>query len=249
MPLSHVIHIRLFGNLGDFLPDFRKGRRFEYTVKGCPSVKDALEALGVPHVAIDVILVNRTAVDFSCQLKEGDDVRAYPEGYLKAAGVLHLLKPPLKFQFIADSHLGKLARDLRLLGFSVLYRNEFPDSLIVRMAARQRRIVLTRDKGILKQKVLHWGYWVRSCHHDRQVREIIKRYDLLKHLSPFSRCVECNGLIEAVAKARVEDQLPPLTRRYYRNFFRCRKCRRIYWKGSHYRRLMLFVGQLRKTRV
>jgi uncharacterized protein with PIN domain len=248
MPLSHTIDIRLFGILGDFVAPLRRSRRFEYSVKGCPSVKDTLEAIGVPHVAVDVIIVNGKSRDFLYQIKEGDDLQVYPEGYLEDADLVHLVKAPVKIHFIADSHLGKLARDLRLLGFSVLYRNIFPDPLIVRLAALQQRIVLTRDKGLLKHRSLRWGYWVRSIDHKLQVREVLKRYDLIKRIIPFSRCVECNGPIKAVAKARIMDQLPPLTRKYFQSFTRCQKCRKIYWKGFHYRRLMLFVRQFKRQR-
>ncbi len=249
MPLLHTIYIRFFGELKDFLPPSRKGRRFDYIIKGCPSVKDTLEAIGVPHVAVDSIFINQQACDFSYQLKEGDEIKVYPAGYnLKGRNILRLNPAPVRVHFIADSHLGKLARHLRLLGFNVLYQTVFPDKLIVRLAVRQRRIILTRDKGLLKHRCLRWGYWVRSFDPDRQVREVIKQYGLLRHLCPFCRCVECNGLIKAVAKARVLARLPPKTRMYYRRFYRCQKCRRIYWKGSHYRRMMLFIGRLRKKR-
>ena len=247
MPLSHTIHVRFYGVLRDFLDAPLRNRRFTYVIKGCPSIKDTLEAIGVPHVAIDVIFVNKVPADFSRQLSEGDEIRVYPKGHpFKQRTVLHLQTQPPAFRFVIDSHLGKLVRHLRLLGFDSQYKTVFPDREIARTAVRERRIVLTRDKGLLKYKCLKWAYWVRSSDPQKQIREVIKYFGLQKHLRPFTLCVECNGKIWPVAKAKVQAQLPPKTRVFFKRFYRCRQCRRIYWKGSHYARLSRFIRKLKK---
>jgi hypothetical protein len=244
--LSHTVHIRFYGQLADFLAPALRGRCFSYIIKGQASIKDTLEAVGVPHVAIDVIFVNRISRDFSYQVKEGDEIRVYPEYYpLRNKEAVHLLTSPPALRFVVDSHLGKLARRLRLLGFDTLYKTVFPDKDIVFLACRQRRIALTRDKGLLKHRSLRWGYWVRSIDALWQIREVVKKYRLARNLRPFSRCMECNGLLENVAKARITDQLPLKTRLYYKRFYRCKRCRHIYWKGSHYARLNDFIAHLR----
>ena len=249
MPLIHNVHIRFYGDLGIFLEPSRRGRYFVHQIKGCPAVKDTLEALGVPHVAIDAILINGCSRNFSCQLKEGDQVLVYPPLYRRRIrGAIHLARLPRKIRFVIDSHLGKLVRHLRLLGFDAVYKNVFPDREIADIAARQRRIVLTRDKGLLKYRCLKWGYWVRSPDPAQQVREVIRRYDLWKHIRPFSLCVECGGQISRVAKKDIINQLPPKTRLCYNKFFRCRRCRHVYWRGSHYAKLILFIQRLKKRR-
>jgi uncharacterized protein with PIN domain len=247
MPLVHTIQVRFYGELKDFLAAPLRGRRFSYLIKGCPSVKDTLEAIGVPHVAIDMILINGAPCDFSCQLREGDEVRVYPTGYrLKTKRASHLQSPPPQLRFVVDSHLGKLVRHLRLLGFDCRYKNVFPDQEIARVAVREQRIVLTRDKGLLKYKCLRWAYWVRSPDPEKQVREVVKHFGLRRHTRPFTLCVECNGKIRPVAKSRVLNQLPPMTRVHFKRFYRCRNCRRIYWPGSHYARLIRFIRKVSK---
>jgi uncharacterized protein with PIN domain len=247
VPLPHIIHVRFFGELRDFLDVSRRNRRFAYTIKGCPAVKDTLEAVGVPHVAIDAIFVNKAPCDFARQLREGDEIRVYPKDHpLKKRSALHLQTKPPAFRFVIDSHLGKLVRHLRLLGFDARYKTVFPDKEIARSAVRERRIVLTRDKGLLKYKCLKWAYWVRSPDPKKQLREVVKHFSLQKHIRPFTLCVECNGKIKPVAKTKVLSQLPPKTRIYFKRFYRCRNCRRIYWKGSHYARLTRFIRKFKK---
>jgi uncharacterized protein with PIN domain len=247
MPLSHTIYVRFFGKLRDFLDVSRRNRRFAYTIKGCPSVKDTLEAIGVPHVAIDAIFVNKVPCDFSRQLMEADEIRVYPKGHLlKKRAILHLQTKPPAFRFVVDSHLGKLVRHLRLLGFDSHYKTVFPDKEIAQLAVRERRIVLTRDKGLLKYKCLKWAYWVRSPDPEKQLREVVKHFGLQKHIRSFTLCVECNGEIRPVDKAKVLAKLLPKTRIFFKRFYRCRKCHRIYWKGSHYARLSRFIRKLKK---
>lgn len=244
--LSHTVHIRFYGRLADFLPPPYRGKRFAHLVKGRSSVKDTLEAIGVPHVAIDAIFVNRISRNFSYQVKEEDEIKVYPEDYpLKNKGTVHLMTPPPALRFVVDSHLGKLARRLRLLGFDTVYKTVFADKDIVLLACQERRIALTRDKGLLKHRSLCWGHWVRSTDALRQIREVVRKYYLAGHLQPFSRCMRCNGALEGVAKAAIIDQLPLKTRAYYKRFYRCKRCRHIYWKGSHYARLNDFIERLK----
>jgi uncharacterized protein with PIN domain len=141
-------------------------------------------------------------------------------------------------------HLGKLARRLRLLGFDVAYRNKAADPEIVETALAQQRIILTQDRGILKLKTVTHGCLVRSADVREQVVEVIRRFDLASRMDPFSRCTQCNGLIRAVDKAEVEHDLPPKTREYCHEFFRCELCGKVYWKGTHFSRLAADVDEL-----
>ena len=147
-------------------------------------------------------------------------------------------------QFIADVHLGKLARWLRMLGFDTLYRNDYADPEIVAIAGREGRTILTRDLGIMKRRAVTHGYHVQSTKPQAQLHEVLTKYQLYSQIQPFHRCIVCNGLLQTVDKATISDQLEPKTMRYYEEFFQCEQCRKIYWRGSHFERMTTFIDEL-----
>lgn len=239
---------RFYGRLNDFLPASRKHRVFWHAVKGRPAVKDTLEALGVPHTEVSYLLASGRSVGFYYQLAPDEKAEVYPWDSRPPRPGLKPLLPregPRVLKFVADVHLGKLARRLRLWGLDTVYRSHFPDPEIVAVALRQRRVVLTRDVDLLKHKQLRHGYWVRSTDPEKQWREILRRYPRVRGGRPFSRCLACNGRIAGVAKRTVADRLLPITARTYRRFYRCQACGRIYWRGSHYAKLRRRVKRQR----
>jgi hypothetical protein len=240
------IYFRFYEELNDFLPAGRRKIPFPITISGNPSVKDAIESLGVPHVEVDLILVNGMSVDFSYKLKNEDSVSVFPVfESLDITSVTHLRSKPLReIKFILDVHLGKLAKYLRLFGFDTFYRKDYDDNEIIRLALSDKRIILTRDIDLLKNKLVTHGYWVRSQIPMKQLNEVIQRFDLKNEFRIFTRCIECNGLIDQVSKQEILPRLLPMTRRYYRKFFRCTDCDRIYWQGSHYKRMKEYVKDL-----
>ncbi len=246
-----TVQFRFYGELNDFLPPPRKRQSFVYTVKGHPSVKDTVEALGVPHPEIGYLFVNGKPVDFAYQLQGEDKVVAYPINHLLKNKKLKCLRPPLPKipQFVLDSHLGKLARHLRLLGFDTIYKKIFPDPEIIRTAEKEKRIILTRDVGLLKNKRVQWGRWIRAVDPDQQLKEVLNTFQLRSKIKPFKRCLECNGIIVHVAKTRIAKQLSSDTRKYFDRFYQCRSCRRIYWQGSHYEKLIRFVFKVTSNLV
>lgn len=241
--------VRFYGELNDFLPRHKRHRTFPVAVKGRPSVKDAVEALGVPHPEIDIILVNRRSITFKYQMASGDRVSVYPEGFnVNVSPLIHLRPRNVPARFVIDSHLGKLVRHLRLLGFDCVYRKDFPDAEIVRIAETETRIVLTRDIGLLKNRAVRAGLWVRSPDPRYQLKEVLKKYRLLARIRPFRRCLECNGRITCVAKKDVLGQLPDMVKQTYSRFYSCRSCRKVYWKGSHYDQLSGLTRRLQAYR-
>jgi uncharacterized protein with PIN domain len=237
---------RFYEELNDFLSRSLRKVPFTYTFSGKPAVKDAIEAIGVPHTEVDLILVNGNSVDFYYHLKDGDMVSVYPVfESLDISGVTHLRSAPLRTpKFILDVHLGKLAGKLRMLGFDTLYRNDYTDSEVSRIAASQGRIVLTRDIGLLKIKEVKRGYWIRSQSTKGQLVEVLDHFDLHSMIQPFRRCMRCNGVIKSVDKEEVKEQLQHRTRKYYDEFYRCSSCGAVYWKGSHYERMVSTVEEL-----
>ena len=227
---------RFYAELNDFLPSVRKKESFSFSYKGDPSVKDLIESLGVPHTEVDMILVNGRSVDFSYKPAGEDHISVYPVfESLDITEVTHLRNKPLRTtKFIPDVHLGKLARYLRLLGFDTYFNTDINDNEIINISLSERRIILTRDRQLLKNKLVMHGYWVRSANPAGQVKEVVARFDLKNSIKPFTRCMECNGIIESVPGKEIEDRLLPKTKEYYTVFRECRECSRIYWEGSHY---------------
>jgi len=231
-----VAYFRFYEELNDFLPPARRKKEFPYAFKGTPSVKHAIEALGVPHPEVDLILADGRSVDFGYRLTHQDRISVYPVFESFDISPLVRLRPePLRRPaFVLDVHLGKLARMMRLLGFDCLYRNDYDDPEIVDISVQQNRIILTRDRHLLQAGAVTRGYWVRSNAVDGQVGEVLRRFDLFSRIRSFRRCLLCNGAMEGVRKEDILQHLEPKTILYYNTFFRCRQCGRIYWKGTHF---------------
>ncbi|HUT86759.1 MAG TPA: Mut7-C RNAse domain-containing protein [Candidatus Heimdallarchaeota archaeon] len=231
---------RFYAELNDFLSQDRRKRTFDYEFSGSPGIKDAIEALGVPHVEVDVILANGVSVDFSCRLQDGDRIAVYP--VFESLDITPLTKlrpePMRKTAFIADVHLRKLARYLRLLGFDTLHENDYADEEIVQIAARTGRIILTRDRMLLKNGAVTRGYWVRSTNPIEQAREVIRRFDLRGQVKLFGHCPVCNDVIVPVGKEEVYERIPPKTALWLDEYFICTRCGKLYWRGTHYRKIV-----------
>ena len=248
--MENIAEFRFYSELNDFLPPQKRTTKFDYSFSGTPSIKDAIEAIGVPHTEIDLIIVNGTSVDFECQLKNGDDVAVYPvfESF-DISPAIRLRQAPLRDpKFICDVHLGALARLLRLAGFDTLYRNDYADEQIVDIAMKEKRCILTRDRGILKRKAVTHGYCLRSVHPEEQAREVLARFDLYSSMKPFALCIECGGAVSRVDKASVAAALPEKTRECYDEFYKCGLCGKVYWQGSHFSNLEKTVEGLMRDR-
>ncbi len=218
----------------------------QYRFNEHPGIKDAIEAMGVPHTEVDAIIAKGCSVGFNYQLQHRDAVEVYPPHVpVPVDDLLHLSpQAPEPATFILDVHLGKLARRLRLLGFDSLYQNDFGDAEIMQVAQDQGRIILTRDRGILKHRQVRHGYLVRSDQVALQVREVLERFRLSDSIQPWLRCMACNGIMENMAKAAVQHRLEPKTSLYYEVFHRCIDCDRLYWQGSHFEKIEAWLNNL-----
>ncbi|MBN1985935.1 MAG: Mut7-C ubiquitin/RNAse domain-containing protein [Prolixibacteraceae bacterium] len=245
-PLLRTSYFRFYEELNDFLPEERKKSSFPFLFTGTPSVKNTIEAIGVPHAEIDLILVNGESVDFDFLLKGGENISVYPVfETFDISPVVRLRAQPLrKIQFVVDVNLGKLARKLRLLGFDTLFQNNFEDDEIVEIAAREKRIILTRDKGVLKHTRVTHGYWLRSSEPKLQLQEVISRFQLQHHFHPFSRCSNCNGNLKPVEKKELNGRVPEDTIQIFDAFWECSGCKNIYWEGSHFDRINQWLDKL-----
>lgn len=243
---DNQVWFRFYEELNDFLPSYRKKVSFAYTFKGTPSVKDAIESLGVPHSEVDLIIVNSSPVDFSYKLEKGDIISVYPvfESIdISSTGRLRP-KPLRNTRFIIDVHLGKLTKYLRLLGFDCSFDEHMGDNEIIAVSLQEKRIILTRDRNLLKHRQVTHGYWVRSQKPKKQLEEVISRFDLKNSSKPFTRCMECNNKLAWVDKNDVLLNLQSKTREYYNNFWKCPGCGRVYWEGSHFESMKKLVDSI-----
>ncbi len=210
------------------------------------SVKDMIESFNVPHTEVEQISVNGAPTDFNYIVQDGDRIEVFPIGEnfstMPAAQLRPLLSQPP--QFVVDSNLGRLARYLRLLGFDCLYCNDYSDDMVARIAGEQQRVVLTRDRSLLHRKIVIHGYFVRADKPKIQTREVLKRFALFSLIKPLTHCTHCNGVLAETGKSRIEHRLEPLTRQYYDKFLMCPDCNRIYWQGSHSKRIKQLLDEL-----
>jgi uncharacterized protein with PIN domain len=237
---------RFYQELNDFLPVARKQVAFEVEWRGTPSIKHLLESLGVPHTEVDLILVNDCSVDWAYQPRDGDRVAVYPVfESLDITPLIRLHPQPLReVRFVLDGHLGRLAAYLRMLGFDTWYQNHVDDPVLAQLAHDEHRILLTRDQGLLKRSLVTHGYWVRATAPREQLREVIARFDLARLAQPFTRCLNCNGLLQVAALEEVKDAVPENAARFYTDFWRCAACGKVYWRGSHYQRMARLIEEM-----
>ncbi len=239
-------HLRFYEELNDFLPVIKKKTWFEHKFTGRPSVKDMIESLGIPHGEVDLILVNSNSVDFSYLVTDGDDISVYPVfESLDIKDVQHLREKPLRNpKFILDVHLGTLTKYMRMLGLDTLYKNNYIDEEIIKISSKEKRTILTKDVGILKNKKVTHGYFVRNSNPEKQIEEVIFRFNLKNEVKKFSRCLECNSILKSIKKEKIIDRLPPKVKANQNEFYICLICDKIYWPGSHYEKMKFFIEKI-----
>jgi uncharacterized protein with PIN domain len=244
--VTESVEFRFYAELNRFLSPSHRQCSFGYPLSRDATVKHMIEVLGVPHTEVGLILADGESVDFSFRLHEGMRVSVYP--YFSTLDITDLTRvrvaPPREVKFIADAHLGQLAKNLRMLGFDVVYRNDYSDAEIARIAVAEERIVLTRDRDLLIRKEIVRGCYLHSVASDCQVVEVVARFDLNDCACALSRCLNCNGLLRHVEKDEVADRVPYHSHRIYDRFLECDACARVYWEGSHVTRMRQRIADM-----
>lgn len=231
---------RFYAELNELLRPGARFRDLPHVFNAPASVKDRIEAQGIPHTEASLILMDGEPVDFSHPLQDGARVSVYPF-LAQGPSPLPLRPPHPRGRFVLDQHLARLAAYLRLLGQDVVHRADFPDPELVRVAVAEQRVLLTRDKGVLmRREVVHGGF-VRATDPQAQVVEVLHRFGAPERIAPFSRCLACNGRLEAVARSAVAGLVPAATLAHYERFWRCPGCARVFWEGPHVRRMRAWV--------
>jgi uncharacterized protein with PIN domain/sulfur carrier protein ThiS len=213
--------------LARFLRPEHRDQRFTYACARAANLKNAIEALGVPHTEVGAVRVNGAPATLQRIVREGDEVEVVaPEPAADEA-----------LAFIADAHLGGLGRFLRMLGFDTAHDPRFGDRDIRQLAHEENRIVLTRDRDLLKCRDIARGYYVRAIKPEPQLQEVAARYRLAERARPFTRCLHCNLPLAPIEKQAIADRLPERVAELHQNFTHCAGCDRVYWPGSHYERM------------
>ncbi len=245
--MTSTAYMRFYAELNDFLAFDKRQVTFAHSFYGFPAVKDLIESVGVPHTEVDLVLIDGHSVDFYCRVCSGNRISVYP--VFEALDISPLLKvrpiPLREPRFVLDTHLGKLASYLRMLGFDSLYENDYSDEELADISASEHRILLTRDRGLLKRSKVTHGYLVRAEFSRKQVREVLRRFDLFNAINPFGRCMRCNKPLTDVALNEVRSRVPQRVKESLTEYRQCTGCDRIYWKGTHYDKMAKYIKSLK----
>ncbi|MBN1332267.1 MAG: hypothetical protein JW971_00760 [Synergistales bacterium] len=232
----------------DFFLKTGSGIKNEFFSQRCTPVKDVIESMGVPHTEIGAIMAEGEERDFGFLPREGMCIQVFP-----VTPPLDITRPTClrpepfgKVLFVADVNVGKLARLLRIAGFDTAYKNTWSDSTIASVASREERVVLTKDRNLLKRKVITYGRLIRSIRPWDQLEEVIDFFGLREQVFPFRRCPSCNVPLQRIPKTQILDRIEPLTRLFFDEFHLCPECERIYWPGSHYYKIIRKLEKLEK---
>jgi uncharacterized protein with PIN domain len=227
---------RFYGPLNDFLPAADRQRTVIRSYLVRTSVKDAAEGIGIPHTEIEFYVRDKEIVPADTLLRDLDRIAVYP----------WLSTPAGEPHFVLDGHLGRLAAYLRMLGFDTLYRTQIDDAELAATAESHDRILLTRDIGLLKRNSVRRGRWLRNTDPRQQAREIVEQFGLRPSFDPFTRCMHCNSELRPVDRAHIASRLPEKVAENFQDFRQCPSCERVYWPGSHYRRMENLIQWLRE---
>ncbi len=244
-----TVRLNFHSDLDFFLGSSSRTGLVERTLTEKTSVKDAIESCGVPHPEVDLILLDRRPIDFDYPVASDAEIDVFPVGTCHPQIADKRLQSTSVRVFIADGHLGKLTRNLRLLGFDVAYDQQADDRHLLDAMKSENRALLTRDRRLLMHAIVKTGYYPRSQNPDEQIIEVIRRFELFESIAPFTRCLRCNEKLREVAKADVIDNLEPLTKMYYEQFRRCTGCGQIYWAGSHFEWLQKRIETIRSRLI
>jgi len=231
------------GDLKELLPTGKKGENHPLTISGKRSAKDLIESFGIPHTEVGHVLTNEKAVDLSYILRDGDRLEVHPAAVrMYNSPAFPVESGTGEVRLLCDEHLRKLCRRLRLLGFDAAIDKKWDDPQLADISEKEGRVLLSRDRGLLKRKKVTRGLLIRSTNSEEQVREVLDRLCLRNRCRPFSRCLLCAGLLRKTEPGgedfeKIKRQIPEKVLAWCREYNFCLICGQVYWKGSHYKKL------------
>jgi len=231
--------VHIHGRAGDLLPAARREAGFAVQFELPCGLRDLLQSTGVPHVELGAVERNGMPVDYTAVVDDGDSVEAWSR--------YPLTTPPDDPTFVLDVHLGRLAHYLRLFGFDTRHHPVASDPDLAACSLAEHRILLTRDRGLLMRADLEQASFIRTADPRAQITEVIDRFALRGLVTPLTRCLVCNGLLQETSRVAVEGEVPSSVWEQHTDFKRCGSCLRVYWQGSHHARMMRLVEETLST--
>lgn len=238
------VEITFFQELNDFLPYLKRGNPIRIEQRSPRSIKDLIESLGIPHTEVGQVKTNGMSVNITEVIREQVRIEVYPFSIPDSGSEVGLHKTEIRF--VGDVHLGSLVRKLRLLGLDTEYSNKWTDLELASISAKEDRFLLTRDRHLLMRKIIRQGLFIRNADPEKQISEVVNRLGLKGVCKPFSRCLVCNGILttandykELSEQTRVK--IPPGVRAWCRFYSLCQVCGKVYWPGSHFKKLRVLA--------
>jgi uncharacterized protein with PIN domain len=251
-PSSVRLTLRVGPTLALFLGSARHGPDVDVVAEPRATLGHVLQSVGVPLTEVGGLRLGNAGIastELVCTLA---GTLTEPAAVVDVVPVHRPQSTPTAPpRFVLDVHLGRLARQLRLLGLDVLYDRDADDAGLTVLAAAQHRVLLTQDRGLLKRQHLPRDHpvlpepgfrtrawvaaYVRGTTTAQQRLDVLGRF--APDLAPWTRCPACNGALRPVAKSTVLGDLQPGTRRTFEEFARCQACGQVYWHGAHSARL------------
>jgi uncharacterized protein len=244
--MKHQVTVRVYEELNDFLPIHHQKKDILIEIEPMTPVHALIEMLHIPLSQVDLILDNGRSVGGDHCLDPGDRLSIYPVfETFDISTVTRLRQTPLRrLTFVCDVHLGKLSKLLRMLGIDAHYNKDIPPQELIQLSLLQNRIILTKNRGLLKNRFITRRYWVRSEDSNQQLAEVLSYFDLMGKFAPMSRCLKCNHLVKSVSKDCIRRRVPDAVWNLHETFTICEECGRIYWMGSHYASMLERISRI-----
>lgn len=235
------IHVEVAPELALFVPHGHRAGATSLAVDGVSTLGHVIESLGVPLTEVGALVVDGREVPVSHIPTTGESVTVRPVERPQRV-------PGAPLRFLLDVHLGTLARRMRLLGIDTAYEStDIGDPALAARSAAERRVMLSRDRGLLRRRELWAGAYVYSTRPKDQLHDVLDRF--APELRPWTRCTACDGMLRPATKEEVADRLEDGTHRSYDVFAQCADCGRAYWKGAHHERLEAIVRDAMSMRT
>ncbi len=241
-----TVNVRCFAELNDYLAPQLRFTPFSMPVAEGSTVAGLLTMLGIPQSEVDLVLRNGEAAQFETRVADGDRISMYPIFETFDIGPVQRLRsrPLRRPAFVLDVHLGKLASFLRMFGFDASYAPTLTDEQLISISLEEHRALLSKDRALLRDPRLVRSYAVKADNPREQIIEVVKHFDLVGSSEPLTRCLLCNVLLVSAAQETVIERIPARVGATCRSFTACPQCGRIYWEGTHHKRMTAFVADV-----